>query len=154
MPLLHAEGGECGKRIAERRASQGRKSSCHQGAEEMIPTPELRTELRELIDEVIPEGGTEADTRFTDAQLDALIEKANTIEEAAAAAWERKGLRAMSERGGLEESQAGNERMKFVSIEAYRDHCFQMAAYFRGKVPGGGSRLFVYEAPKIEGVEA
>lgn len=120
----------------------------------MIPTPELRAELRELIDEAIPTGGTEADTRFTDAQLDALLSKARFIEEAAAEAWERKGLRAMSERGGLEESQVGNEKLKFVSIEAYRDHCFQMAAYFRGKVPGGGSRLFVYDAPKIEGVEA
>lgn len=120
----------------------------------MIPTPELRAELRELIDEVIPAGGTEADTRFTDAQLDAILTKANTIEEAAAEAWERKGLRAMSERGGLEESQAGSERLKFVSIEAYRDHCFQMAAYFRAKVQDGGSRIFMFEAPTIDGVEA
>ena len=120
----------------------------------MTPTPEMRAELRELIDEVIPAGGTEADTRFTDAQLDALIEKASVIEEAAAAAWERKGLRAMSERGGLQESQVGSERMKFVTIESYRDHCFAMAAYFRGKIPGGGSRVFVYDSPKIEGVEA
>lgn len=120
----------------------------------MTPTQELRMELRELIDEVIPVGGTETDTRFTDEQLDALLSKARCIEEAAAEAWERKGLRAMSERGGLEESQAGNEKLKFISIEAYRDHCFQMAAYFREKVPGRGSRLFVYEAPEVEGVEA
>jgi hypothetical protein len=118
----------------------------------MTPTPELRTELRELIDEVIPPGGTEADTRFTNTQIDALLAAASDINEAAANGWTRKAARAMSERGGLEESQAGNERLKFVSIEAYRDHCLQMAAMFKSMVPGKGSRLLTFDAPDVLGV--
>lgn len=118
----------------------------------MTPTAELRTELRELIDEIIPAGGTDANTRFTDQQIDIILTAANSVNEAAAAGWERKALRAMSERGGLQESQAGNERLKFVTIESYRDHCWQMVAYFRGKLPSTGSRLLGYEAPTIEGI--
>lgn len=117
----------------------------------MTPTPELRTELRELIDEVIPPGGTEADTRFTDAQIDALLVAATDINEAAANGWTRKAAKAMSERGGLQESQAGNERLKFVTLESYRDHCLQMAEMFRGLVPGRGSRLMAFDAPDVLG---
>ncbi|HOV80763.1 MAG TPA: hypothetical protein PK728_11780 [Bacillota bacterium] len=118
----------------------------------MTPTPELRAELRELIDEVIPPGGTEADTRFTDTQIDALLTAASDINEAAANGWTRKAARAMSERGGLEESQAGNEKLKFVSIKDYRDHCLAMAKMYRDMVPGKGSRLLAFDAPDVLGI--
>ena len=116
----------------------------------MQPTDELRAELRELLDEVIPDGGTERDTRFTDAQLDRLLENAACIEEAAAAGWERKALRAMSERGGLEESSAGDERHRFVSLQAYRDHCLAMARMFAAKA-GNRSRVFGFDPPSVLG---
>ncbi len=117
----------------------------------MTPTPELRAELRELIDEVIPPGGTDTDTRFTDAQIDVLLTATSHIYEAAANGWARKAARAMSERGGLEESQAGNERLKFVSLKDYRDHCLAMAKMYRDMVPGKGSRLLAFDAPDVLG---
>ncbi len=117
----------------------------------MIPTDELRAELRELLDEMIPAGGTERDTRFTNSQIDVLLTAASDINEAAANGWTRKAARAMSERGGLQESQAGNERLKFVTLESYRDHCLQMAEMFRGLAPGRGSRLMAFDAPDVLG---
>lgn len=117
----------------------------------MTPTAELRDRLRRLIDEVIPPGGTEADTRFTDAELDEILEEAQYIEEAAAEAWERKATRAMSERGGLEASEVGDERLRFVSLKDYRDHCLAMAERFRAKVPKRGSRVFAFCPPDVLG---
>lgn len=117
----------------------------------MVPTDELRTELRELLDEVIPAGGTESNTRFTNAQIDALLTTAFDINEAAANGWRRKALKAMSERGGLQESQAGNEKLKFIDIETYRDHCLKMAEMFRNMTPRRGSKLMTFDAPDVLG---
>lgn len=117
----------------------------------MTPTPELREQLRRLIDEVIPQGGADTDTRFTDDELDEILTAASVIEEAAAEAWMRKAARAMSERGGLEASEVGDERLRFVSIKDYRDHCLAMAEYYRSKVPGRGSLIFGFEPPDILG---
>lgn len=115
----------------------------------MEPTAELRTRLRRLIDERIPSGGTDADTRFTDAEIDDLLTEASSIEEAAAAGWRQKAAWAMSERGGLEKSRAGDEAHEFVSLETYRDHCLKMAAHYADQVPGRGSRLLEFDPPEI-----
>lgn len=111
----------------------------------MIPTEELRTELREMLDEVIPDGGTESNTRFTNDQLDKLLNKTQNINETAAAGWKLKAAWAMSERGGLEVSQAGDEKHQFVKLTEYRDHCLSMAKMFAEMIPGGGSRLFALD---------
>ncbi len=115
----------------------------------MTPTEELRTEIRELLDEVIPEGGTESDTRFTNMQIDALLTAAREINQAAAEGWTRKALRAMSERGGLQEIQAGDEKLKFVDLVEYRDHCLGMAKTFNDMVLGRGSQLAALEPPDV-----
>lgn len=117
----------------------------------MTPTDELRKELRELLDEEIPSGGSEGDTRFTNTQIDKLIQSASCIEEAAAEGWKRKALRAMSERGGLQESQAGDEKHKFIDLEKYRDHCLAMTKMFADMVPGRGSRMFNLDPPDVLG---
>lgn len=120
----------------------------------MTPDATLRTQLRELLDEEIPAGGTAADTRFSDAQLDALLAAASTLEHAAALGWERKALRAMSERGGIEQSQAGAERITFVALREYRDHCLAMAELYRRKVAGLGSLALALEPPDVLGTSA
>lgn len=120
----------------------------------MRPAPELRAKLRRLIDEVIPLGGSDQDTRFTDEELDEVLEAAGSIEEAAAECWERKAARAMSERGGLEESRAGDETHRFVSLKEYRDHCLAMAERFRARAPQVGSRLLAFEPPDVLGTGA
>ncbi len=98
----------------------------------MTATEAVRTSLRELIDERIPEGGTAADTRFADSELNGILATATTMNAAAATCWERKASRAMSERGGLENSKAADATHTFVKLTDYRDHCFKMASYYRG----------------------
>lgn len=115
----------------------------------MVLTTELRTKLRKLTDEVIPVGGSAANTRFADSDLDEIITDSATINKAAAEVWEQKTARAMSERGGLVESSAGDERFKFIDQTSYRDHCLQMAAMFSKK--GGGSRIFELDPPNVLG---
>lgn len=100
----------------------------------MTASEETRTKLRRLIDERIPTGGTAADTRFDDDELNEILEAASTLEAAAATCWGRKAGRAMSERGGLEGSKAGDESHTFVKLSDYRDHCLRMAAQYRGVV--------------------
>jgi len=119
----------------------------------VTPTEELRTKLRRALDEVIPESGTESDTRFTDAEIDELLEEADCLEEAAAEGWFRKAGRAMSERGGLEESSAGDEKHRFVKLQDYRDHCLSMARLYSDRIPGHGSRALEFDPPDVLGTE-
>ena len=118
----------------------------------MVPSAALRAELRRNVDEVIPTSGTDADTRFSTAEIDELLTAAETIAAAAAEGWTRKALRAMSERGGLQRTQAGSERFEFVTIESYREHCLQWARYWRSQIAGLGSRIYGVEAPDVLGV--
>lgn len=117
----------------------------------MTPSDELRTKLRNLIDERIPPDGTEDDTRFKNTELDEILTEANNINQAAAEGWTRKALRAMSERGGLQESQAGNEKLKFVDLVEYKKHCLEMAQMFEQR-GGKGTRLFAFDPPDVLGV--
>lgn len=117
----------------------------------MNATEEARIELRELLDEVIPAGGAEGDTRFSDEQLNRLLAKSREINGAAAVGWKLKAVWAMSERGGLEESHAGDERHKFVSIIEYRDHCLAMARMYAEMSPNKGSRILSMCAPDVLG---
>lgn len=48
------------------------------------------TEVREMIGEVIPEGGTEDDTLFTTERIEAWIDASATLEGAALTGWRRK----------------------------------------------------------------
>jgi hypothetical protein len=118
----------------------------------MTPTDELRSKLRLLIDEQIPTNGTDTDTRFTDEELDEIMSEAVDIYAAASEAWFRKAARAMSERGGLEESSAGDERLKFISLQEYENHCLRMADMFnkRSRI-GSRSRAMSLDAPDVLG---
>ncbi len=71
------------------------------------------------------------------------------INAAAAAGWRIKASRAVSERGGLEESSAGDEKHKFVSLVAYRDHCLTMAQMYAKMTPRTGSRAMKYDLPEV-----
>lgn len=108
----------------------------------LTPTPELRGQLRRLLDERIPGGGAAEDTRFGEDDLNMLLEDATHLFAAVAEGWRLKASWAMSERGGLESLSAGDEKYTFVSLEAYRAHCLDMAQQFAARVPATGSRLF------------
>lgn len=116
----------------------------------MTPSQELRDQLRELIDERIPPGGTDADTRFSDPELDRILEASATLNQAAAEAWRRKAARAYSERGGLLRAGAGDERFEFVSPKEFRDHCLQMADYFASRDAPGTTLMALDTRPITE----
>ena len=119
----------------------------------MNPTDKFREKLRKMLDEIVLVGDVDTDTRFTDADIDELIIEASNINEAAAAGWKLKAARAMSERGGLEESSAGDEKHRFVKLTEYRDHCLAMAEIYAELIPGAGSMLFSIEVPDVLGVD-
>lgn len=119
----------------------------------MTPTSELRTQLRALIDEAIPPGGTDADTRFSDAEIEAFLLAAATLNAAAAAGWMAKAGKAAGERGGLIEVGVGTERMRWISPVDYREHCIAMAGYY-SDLAGTGSRLFALAERDVLGLAA
>jgi hypothetical protein len=119
----------------------------------MLPTPQLRTELRELVEEVIAPGQADTDTRFTDAVIDAILTASDHINQAAATAWQRKAAKALDERGGLQEARSGDEALKFVTQKDFREHCMAMAEIYARKAPGKGSRLLAIDYPYQLGVE-
>lgn len=79
-------------------------------------TPEEVADVRAWTAEIIPAGGTEADTNFTDAAIGALIDKYESLERAAADIWRRKAAALLS--GTLvEEKSVGSERFKFMATK-------------------------------------
>lgn len=111
----------------------------------LTPTFELREELRRLIDERVLPGMSPSDTRFSDTEVDTMLATSSHIYAAASSGWMIKASRAMSERGGLEKSSAGDEKHEFISLEAYRNHCNLMSAHYAAKVPSAGSRVMGYD---------
>ena len=58
--------------------------------------------MRKLLDERIPDGGSDADTRFSDEDIDELLTDATNIYEAAAAGWTIKAGMFQRELGQIE----------------------------------------------------
>jgi len=116
----------------------------------MTPTEELRLELRELLDEVIPEGGMESDTRFTDAQLDKLLTKANNIYAAAAEGWTRKAAMLQRELGQVESYSIGQEQYDMRKLKDMLDYALKMAeTYSRMAASSMGSTILRFTPPEV-----
>lgn len=114
----------------------------------MTPTEDLRTELRELIAEVIPAGGTDADTRFTSTQIDRLLTRAANINVAAAHGWTLKANMLMGENGGLQGYSVGQEKYTFTSLDDALEFCQNRAAYY-SKLAGAGSMIVRVRPPRV-----
>ena len=65
----------------------------------MAPSPELRTRLRKLLDERIPDGGRDTDTRLLDEDLDEILTESASVFAAAAMGWTVKAGMLQSEMG-------------------------------------------------------
>ncbi len=122
----------------------------------MVPTDDLRTELRELCDEQIPEGGSDADTRLSAAQVDRLLTRAQNIYLAASEAWILKAAMMQRELGHLQETAAGDERTRRVDLQAALQYCMAMADAMKqvGQAEAGataGSRVLELEPPDVLG---
>ena len=116
----------------------------------MTPTAELREELRELLDEVVPEGGTESDTRFTNEQLDRLLSKANNIYAAAAGGWTRKAAMFQRELGPVQSYSVGQERYDLAKAKELLEYALEMAeTCSRMAASSMGSMVFRFTPPEV-----
>lgn len=96
----------------------------------MTPTTALRDQLRRKIGEPVPEGGTAADTMFSDEDIDRLLEAASTIDEATIEGWEEK----LAQWAGLVDVTDGAASRK---LGALMENARKMVAYYRSKVASG-----------------
>ena len=118
----------------------------------MTPTEELRQQLRDLLDEAIPQGGTDADTRFSDAHIDRLLTNYPNVYLAASEGWTIKAGRMQRELGHMAETQAGDERYQRVNLTTAVNYCLTMAKQFAeigNSMASGGSRLLGIEPPAV-----
>lgn len=116
----------------------------------MTPTAELREELRELLDEVIPEGGTESDTRFTDAQLDRILAQTRNIYAAAAEGWTRKAAMAQREIGQIKSYSVGQEKYDMADLTSLLEYALKMAeTYSHMAASRMGSVILKFKPPEV-----
>lgn len=116
----------------------------------MTPTPELRTKLRKLLDERIPEDGSDTDTRFSDADIDELLIDATNIYEAAAAGWTLKAGIFQRELGQIESYAVGQERYDMRKLQDMASYALKMAeAYSRMAVSCLGSVILKFKPPEV-----
>lgn len=113
-------------------------------------TAELRQELRELLDEVIPEGGKDSDTRFSDEQLDRILTKARNIYAAAAEGWTRKAAMLQRELGQIEQYSVGSENYKIVNLTTAINAALNMAKTYQ-EMAGStmGSLILRVKPPEV-----
>jgi hypothetical protein len=112
--------------------------------------------IRSWIGERIPEGGSEADTRFTDQQIREMAEPFSYLEEVAAEGYRLKAGWVIEDTGGVVEKSVGSERLKLTDPAKIRDYYLEMADYYQSLVPidpssTEGSMLFAQEGPDVLG---
>lgn len=116
----------------------------------MIPTEALRNRLRKLLDEPIPEGGSDADTRFTDEDLDILLTEANNIYGAAAAGWIQKAGMLQREVGEISRYSVGQETYEMQKLNELVDYALKMAqTYAQLASKTVGSVVVRLEPPEV-----
>ena len=116
----------------------------------MTPTTELRAKLRKLLDERIPEGGSDTDTRFSDADIDELLIEATNIYEAAAAGWTIKAGMFQRELGQIESYSVGQERYDMRKLQDMVNYALKLAeTYSRMAASRMGSVILKFKPPEV-----
>lgn len=99
----------------------------------MTPTDDLRTWLRAALNEKIPQGGSDADTRFTPAEIDSLLSDAKDKYAAASDGWLIKAgmlQRKMNEAPATQGYSIGNERYDLAKLKEEVEMCLSMAQHY------------------------
>jgi len=108
-----------------------------------------RTRLRVLINERIPAGGTELDTKFLDAELDIILEESVSIWQAASTLWTMKA--ALLEKY-IESYSVGNEAYGLTKLKDELEHALKMSQAFEAKAASaGGSYMLKVARPDVLG---
>lgn len=118
----------------------------------MTPTADLRTRLRKLLDEVILQGGTESDTRFTDVELDVLLTEARNVFGAASTGWTMKAGMIGRELGNLQSHSVGQEEYQIVNMQTAQRTALEMADRYDAMARsegGSGSLVVSVERPEV-----
>lgn len=96
----------------------------------MVPTDLVRNTLREKLGEIIPDGGDESESMFTNAQLDAMLTRADSLDHAILDGWETK----MAHWANLVTVVDGASSRELTAL---MDHAEKMIKYYGGKVSLG-----------------
>lgn len=107
--------------------------------------------------EIIPAGGNEGDTNFTDVTIGALIDGHQSLEGAAAEIWRRKAAALLS--GTLlEEKSIGSEKFKFMTTKDRHAAYLEQADLYDSMTPGtataGGTQTAELEPHDVLGVNS
>lgn len=97
----------------------------------MTPTQEAIVKLRLYLDEKIPPGGSQDDTRFSDTELEVLLDDFETIYGAASLGWSIKAAMIQKEMGDIEETRTGQETYRYVQLKDRLAHAQTMAEDFQ-----------------------
>jgi hypothetical protein len=118
----------------------------------MEATTELRTRLRKLLNERIPEGGTEASTNFTDFDLDTLLTESDNLDSAVAKGWtEKAGLL----QADIESYSIGSEKYDLTSLKDRLNHALAVAKQYGvaadalKETANYGSYMFSVQPPEV-----
>lgn len=113
------------------------------------PTDEERDRVRAWTAERILAGGNDADTNFTDAEIDRLYdEHGGSLEAVAAEMWATKaGL--LLEGRLVDEKQVGSEKLKFMSVKDRHAIYMEMSDYY-GSLIGGADALTGSQAAELD----
>jgi hypothetical protein len=116
----------------------------------MTPTTELRSKLRKLINEQIPSGGTETDSKFLDSDLDDLLTESTTIYAAAATGWTMKAGMFQSQ---IESYTVGQEKYDLTSVKDQYTQALAMAKQYtemaQAKNPTGSGVILKIKPPEV-----
>ena len=112
-------------------------------------TPQNRAILRVLLNDPIPPGGTDADARFSDAQLDALLAVSSSMSAAAALGWLQTASRFVDP-NQLVRGQIGTESLQFPDPADLRRWALEAYEWFEAK--GNPSRILSIELPVFWGI--
>lgn len=106
--------------------------------------------MRKLLDERIPEGGSDAGTRFLDADIDELLSEAANIYEAAAAGWTLKATMFQREAGQIQSYSVGQERYDMSNPKELMEYALKMAeTYSRMAASSIGSMILKFKPPEV-----
>ncbi|MDI6872274.1 MAG: hypothetical protein QME79_13180 [Bacillota bacterium] len=113
----------------------------------MTPTVELRTRLRKLLGEVIPAGGSDADTRFLNSEIDQLLSDADSLYRAASTGWTIKAAQLQAELGQIEEYSVGQERYRVVNLQTALRSALDMAERYAQLAASSIGSMIIGVAP-------
>lgn len=116
----------------------------------MEPTRALRDRLRKMINDMIPQGGTDSDATFSDDELDGFIRESSNIYYVASELWV---LKAGMLQDDIESYSAGNEKYDMTSLKDRLSHYLLMAERYKEKAEqddgGQSSVILKFNTPDV-----